>query len=72
MSLEGIVASINSGFGDTLGKIGLIIIFGVIIGAFLENSGGAYKIAEMILKIVGKKKVPTAMGIIGYFISIGH
>lgn len=70
MPLESIVESINSGFGDTLGKIGLIIIFGVIIGAFLENSGGAYKIAESILRIVGKKRVPTAMGIIGYFISI--
>ena len=70
MSPENIIESINSGFGDTLGKIGLIIIFGVIIGAFLENSGGAYKIAASILKIVGRKRVPTAMGIIGYFISI--
>lgn len=70
MPLEKIIESINTGFGDTLGKIGLIIIFGVIIGAFLENSGGAFKLAEAILNIVGKKKVPTAMGIIGYFISI--
>jgi len=70
MPLQEIIASINTGFGDTLGKIGLIIIFGVIIGAFLENSGGAYKIAQAILRIVGKKRVPTAMGIIGYFISI--
>lgn len=70
MPVEKIVESINTGFGDTLGKIGLIIIFGVIIGAFLENSGGAYRIAEAILKIVGKKRIPTAMGIIGYFISI--
>jgi len=70
MPLESIIESINTGFGDTLGKIGLIIIFGVIIGAFLENSGGAYKIAESILKVVGRKRVPTAMGIIGFFISI--
>ena len=70
MPLEKIVESINAGFGDTIGKIGLIIVFGVIIGAFLENSGGAYRIAESILKIVGRKRVPTAMGIIGYFISI--
>ena len=70
MPLGKIVESINDGFGETLGKIGLIIIFGVIIGAFLENSGGAYKIAESVLKVVGKKRVPTAMGIIGYFISI--
>jgi len=70
MSFQMIIESINIGFGDTLGKIGLIIIFGVIIGAFLENSGGAFKLAEAILNVVGKKRVPTAMGIIGYFISI--
>jgi GntP family gluconate:H+ symporter len=70
MSLESILQSINTGFGETLGKIGLIIIFGVIIGAFLEHSGGAYKIAQAILGVVGKHRVPMAMGVIGYFISI--
>ncbi len=70
MPLDVIVRSINEGFGDTLGKIGLIIVLGVIIGAFLENSGGAYALAEKVLKIIGRNRVPTAMGIIGYFVSI--
>ena len=70
MSLENIISSINEGFGTTLGKIGLIIILGVIIGAFLENSGAAYAIAEKVLKVIGKKRVPLAMGIVGYFVSI--
>lgn len=70
MSYPDIIKSINDGFGGTLGKIGLIIIFGVIIGAFLENTGGAYRIAEKVLKVVGEKRVPTAMGILGYIVSI--
>ncbi|MCG6912384.1 GntP family permease [bacterium BMS3Abin03] len=70
MPLDEIVNSINQGFGDTLGKIGLLIVLGVIIGSFLENSGGAYSMAEKVLKIIGKKRVPTAMGIIGYIVSI--
>ena len=41
MSLDLIISSINQGFGDTLGKIGLIIVLGIIIGSFLENSGAA-------------------------------
>lgn len=65
-----IINSVNEGFGKTLGGIGLIIILGVIIGAFLENSGGAYAIAEKVLKIIGKKNIPAAMGIIGWFVSI--
>jgi GntP family gluconate:H+ symporter len=70
MSLELIVESINQGFGNTLGSIGLIILFGVIIGAFLENTGAAYVIADKILKVIGRKRVAPGMGIIGYFISI--
>lgn len=70
MPLTEIVTSINQGFGDTLGKIGLLIVLGVIIGSFLENTGGAYAMAEKVLKIIGKKRVPTAMGIIGYIVSI--
>ena len=70
MPMPEIIASINGGFGDTLGKIGLIIVLGVIIGAFLENSGGAFALAEKVLKVIGKKRVPTAMGIIGYIVSI--
>src|SRR3990172_8967208 len=70
MPMNEIIISINDGFGSTMGKIGLIIVLGVIIGAFLENSGGAYTLAEKVLRIIGKKRVPEAMGIIGYFVSI--
>ena len=70
MPYADIIDSINNGFGNTLGKIGLIIFLGVIIGAFLENTGGAYSIAEKVLKMIGSKRVPTAMGIIGYIVSI--
>ncbi|MEZ4953031.1 MAG: gluconate:H+ symporter [Saprospiraceae bacterium] len=70
MPMPKIIESINGGFGDTLGKIGLLIVIGVIIGAFLENSGGAFALAEKVLRVIGKKRVPTAMGILGYFVSI--
>ncbi len=70
MPSSDIIKSVNEGFGNTLGGIGLIIILGIIIGAFLENSGGAYAIAEKVLKIIGKDRVPTAMGLIGWFVSI--
>ena len=70
MPLNAIIISVNKGFGNTMGGIGMIIILGVIIGIFLENSGGAYAIAEKILKYTGKKKIPLAMGILGWFVSI--
>lgn len=70
MPLNVIVESINDGFGSTLGKIGLVIVIGVIIGEFLEKSGGAFAMAEAVLKVIGKNRVPTAMGIIGWIVSI--
>ena len=70
MPLEAIVLAINDGFGGTLGKIGLIIVLGIIIGAFLEHSGGARILAERVLKWIGSKRVPLAMGILGYIVSI--
>lgn len=70
MTFDAIIISINEGFGNTLGSIGLIIVFGVIIGAFLEKSGGAYALAEKALQLVGKKRVSAAMSFIGYIVSI--
>src|SRR5690606_34348491 len=70
MPVENILSSVNEGFGNTLGGIGLLIILGVIIGAFMENTGAAFVIAEKILNIVGRKRVPTAMGFMGYIVSI--
>jgi len=70
MTLEDVVKSVNAGFGGTIGYIGIVILAGAVIGTFLEKSGGAYKLAESTLNMVGKKNVPMAMGIIGYIVSI--
>jgi GntP family gluconate:H+ symporter len=70
MSLEQVVQSVNAGFGGTIGYIGIVILAGAVIGTFLEKSGGAYALAESTLKMVGRKNVPLAMGIIGYIVSI--
>jgi len=70
MSLEDVVRSVNSGFGGTIGHIGIVILAGSIIGTFLEKSGGAFRLAASTLKVVGQKNVPLAMGLIGYVVSI--
>ncbi|MBN2863581.1 MAG: GntP family permease [Bacteroidales bacterium] len=70
MPLKLITESISTGFGNTLGYIGIVIVAGTIIGVFLENSGGAYTLADRILRIIGEKHVPLAMAIIGWFVSI--
>jgi GntP family gluconate:H+ symporter len=70
MPLKKIAESINSGFGNTIGYIGIVIIAGTIIGIFLELSGGAYTLADKVLRLIGEKRIPLAMSIIGYIVSI--
>lgn len=65
-----IVDSVNQGFGNIMGSIGLIIYFGVVIGTLLEKSGGAMVIAQRLLRIIGEKSVHLAMLITGFIISI--
>ena len=70
MTADQIIDAINDGFGNILGKIGLIILFGVTIGTILEKSGGALVIANRILQWIGKKSIHLAMMLTGYFLSI--
>src|SRR5699024_175345 len=52
------------------GSIGLVIIFGTIIGVILERSGAALRMAELVLRIVGENRPQLAMSIIGAIVSI--
>ncbi|MCB0638562.1 MAG: GntP family permease, partial [Lewinella sp.] len=61
---------VNEGFGATIGSIGIIIIAGVVIGTFLERSGGAYALAQRLLRLIGPKRLHGAMAFIGYVVSI--
>lgn len=50
----GIINSITSGFGGTLGSIGIIIGFGVMMGQIFEVTGAAKRMAHTFLKLFGK------------------
>ena len=70
MPLLDIVTNINAGFGSLMTSIGIVIVAGTIIGIILERSGAAYRMAEVVLRIVGPKHPQLAMSIIGYIVSI--
>ncbi|MCZ2260344.1 GntP family permease [Sporosarcina sp. G11-34] len=62
--------TIAAGFGGTLGSIGIVIGFGVMMGRILEVSGAAERLAYTLIRFVGKKKEEWAMAIAGYIVSI--
>ena len=70
---RGVVGTINllaSGFGGTVKSIGLVIIAGTLIGAFMERRGALRVIAARIMALTGEKRAPLAMSIIGFVVSI--
>lgn len=70
MESDLIIKSISDGFGGVLGSVGLLILLGVILGTFLEKTGGAMVIAEKVLKWVGEKSVNLSLMLSGWILSI--
>jgi GntP family gluconate:H+ symporter len=66
----GIVNSITTGFGGTLGSIGIIIGFGVMMGQIFERTGAAKRMAQTFLKLFGKKREEEALALTGFLVSI--
>ncbi|MFZ1750549.1 MAG: GntP family permease [Saprospiraceae bacterium] len=58
------------GFSETIRWIAIVIILGAFIGEVLQETGGAFRIANRVVDTVGLKKLPWAMGFTGYLISI--
>lgn len=59
-----------NGFGSTMKWIAIVVLLGAFIGEVLNETGGAVRIAERILKWTGEKRMPWAMGFTGYIVSI--
>ncbi len=70
LPIDKIAGTIATGFGNIMAYIGIVIILGTIIGTILEKSNAAVKLAEIVLKVVGKRFPGLAMAIIGYLVSI--
>ncbi|RPF53202.1 GntP family permease [Aquisalibacillus elongatus] len=70
LPLSDVVNAVNDGFGGLMGGIGLVIVFGTIIGVLLEKTGAAYRMAEVVLRLVGEKRPQLAMSVIGSIVSI--
>ena len=61
---------IGSGFASTFTSIGIVIILGAFIGAVLEKTGAAFRLADMVIWLVGRKRPALAMELMGWVVSI--
>ena len=70
VSLKELPLLLGKGFGKTTQSIGLLILFGTIIGVVLEVSHATQTLAKVLLDALQKLPLPYAVSCIGYLVSI--
>jgi len=70
LKLSTIASTMASGFGSTLGGIGIIILWGIVLGNLLHKSGCTEQIAALMLRASGPDNSPLAIALTGYIVSI--
>ena len=70
LPLQDVVPTILTGFGNTMKSIGLIIIFGIILGLILDKTHATKSIAQAILKLTGRKNAGLAVHSTGFITGI--
>jgi H+/gluconate symporter-like permease len=63
LGVEKTIDSIMTGFGDIMAEVGLLIAFGVLMGAILQQTGAIQRLVQTLLNIVGPKRMPYAMSL---------
>ena len=64
------ISTTVDGFAGTCKSIGLLVIFGTVLGTYLEKSNACQRIATSMLKVAGKKNSILAMAATGYLVAI--
>ena len=57
------IEAITTGFGEIMAEVGLLIAFGVLMGAILQQTGAIQRLVETLLKVFGAKRMPYAMSL---------
>src|SRR5690606_41603176 len=70
LSFADILTTTKTGFGNIIGALGLIIVFGTTLGIILEHTGATIVLANAILKLTGQQRAAGAMNITGYIVGL--
>jgi Gnt-I system low-affinity gluconate transporter len=70
MPLGGVLDSITTGMGSTLGAIAVIVGLGAMLGRMLEVSGGAAALADALIGRFGQHNAQWSLLIVGFIVAI--
>lgn len=60
-----LLKTIQTGFGDTLGSLAIIVVLGAVIGRLMVDSGAAHQIAGSLIDTFGVRYVKVAITVTG-------
>ena len=70
MAPAAVLKSIQSGFGEALGFIAVVVGLGAMIGRFIENSGGGRVLADWLLGKFGRERAVWALLVAAYLVGL--
>ena len=70
MAPAAVLKSIQSGFGEALGFIAVVVGLGAMIGRFIENSGGGRVLADWLLDKFGRERAVWALLVASYLVGL--
>ena len=64
------IDAFESGFGNTLGSIGVVIVLGSIIAEALKHTGAIQVITKSMVNLIGSNRMPLALTLTGFVIGV--
>ena len=64
VGFTGTIEAIAMGFGEIMAEVGLLIGFGVLIGAFLHSAGTFHRLLDVLVRAVGATRLPYALSLL--------
>ena len=65
-----IAGAIRKGVGDILGSLTIVIVTGAMLGKLVVESGAAQRIASVLVKAFGERRMAWAMAITGFIVGV--
>jgi len=70
MPMDKIVKSFETGNGNTLGHIAVVVGLGTMLGKMMAESGGAERIANTLINLFGEKNIHWAMMVVAIIVGL--
>ena len=68
--ISAFIAAFETGFGNTLSNIGVVIILGSIMAEAMKHTGAVEKITLSMIGLIGRARMPFALTLTGYVLGI--